>query len=97
MSLPALESYIAAFGDARSKILPAVAENWKRGERVVYATKIPAPMLEMNMMTGDALIHVRDEWFGWLHYTFTREAAREFGQALIALADAPAPPIAGRA
>ena len=49
----------------------------------------------MNMMTGDALIHVRDEWFGWLHYTFTREAAREFG--LIAFADAPDPPIAGRA
>jgi hypothetical protein len=42
-------------------------------------------------MTGDALLHIRDDGFGWLHYALSRETARSLGESLIALADGPMP------
>ena len=88
-SLLQIEEHLSLFGAARAGLQPCVSENWASGQMV--RARSPAVLLETSAMTGDALLHVRDEGFGWLHYALTRETARSLGESLIALADGPMP------
>jgi hypothetical protein len=70
--------------------MPTISLQWTNGT-IVHAENNTSFALEQNMMNGDTLLHVRDDGFGWLHYTMSREDARKLGQNLIAAADTPMP------
>jgi hypothetical protein len=88
-SVSQIEEQLLCFSVARAGLQPSVAESWPSGQ-VVHA-RSPAVLLETSVMTGEALLHIRDDGFGWLHYALSREAARSLGESLIALADGPMP------
>jgi hypothetical protein len=88
-SLLQIEEQLLCFGLARAGLQPSVAEGWPSGQ-IVHA-RSPAVLLETSVMTGEALLHIRDDGFGWLHYALSRKAARSLGESLIALADGPMP------
>jgi hypothetical protein len=77
-------------GEMRAVMEPAYAADWTSGGAVGV---IPDPrwFSEHELMEGNSLLHVRDPRFGWLHYMFPREGARQLGQYLIAQADLPLP------
>lgn len=98
LNTAALDLYLDLFGRARAEMLPAVPEKWTLLQRVVWdCCRDPKSELEADQLTGDALLHIRDQRYGWLHYVLSKDQARELGAALIAQADAPAPASAGMA
>ena len=91
-----VEETIDMLGLHRSAMVPAVPEKWSHGQKV-NASRNPAWSIEHDQLAGDPLLHLRCPKFGWRHFILDKDKARALGEALIALADAPAPPIAGRA
>jgi hypothetical protein len=97
MSLEEVEAVLSKLGIMRGNMVPEVAATWRPGQLTKNVYRNPAWSIETDVLTGDAVLHLRDLRFGWLHYIFTRNEARKLGQALLAIADAPAPAMSGRA
>jgi hypothetical protein len=83
-----IDDMLRNLGDFRASMQPSHAQEWRTGQRVV-AEPDPCWQSEPELMMGNSLLHLRDPRFGWLHYLFPREAARELGHSLVAQADRP--------
>jgi len=59
--------------------------------KIVPAVTNPAWVVEPDAMMGNALLHVRDPRYGWLHFLIPKDEARKLAGALLAQADAPPP------
>jgi hypothetical protein len=91
-----LDELFHTLGVLRSGMIPFHSETWERGSEVT-SLRDPTWSLENDQLAGDPLLHLRSEWFGWLHFILDKEEARKLGEALIALSNATAPPAAGSA
>lgn len=88
MPLANIEGFIAVLGAVRAVLDPPVVATWPGGV-AVHPMKDMSYLLEADAMEGNALLHIRDEAFGWRHYAMHRDAARRLGESLIALANQP--------
>jgi hypothetical protein len=91
-----VDEHIQHLGLTRAGMVPSISSIWERGQRV-DCYRNPVTVVEADQLARDAILHLRDERFGWLHFIFSKDEARKLGAALIAQADRPSPPAAGRA
>jgi hypothetical protein len=98
LTTAALEETIQRYGSVRAGMVPAVPSDWgtQEGESV-EVRRNPSWVIGFEALTGDPILHIRHEGFGWLHFLIDRDDARKFGGSLTALANAPPPEAAGRA
>jgi hypothetical protein len=90
LSTAEVENVLKNLGEFRSAMKPLVAARFQQ-TRKVAAVINPTWAIESEMLLGNALLHLRDTRFGWLHFNLPREKARKIGEHLIRLADAPPP------
>ncbi|KAF3995968.1 hypothetical protein [Glaciimonas immobilis] len=83
-----IDEMVGVLGIFRATMEPSHTLEWPSGKKVVMEP-FPRWFAERDALIGGTLLHLRDPRFGWLHYVFPPEAARELGQHLIAQADAP--------
>lgn len=91
-----VDDLLKTVGFWRTNMLPPIPENWALGERC-RAFRDPKFEIQETPLSGDPLLHLRHEGFGWLHFVFTKDEARRLAAKLIAQADAPLPPVSGSA
>ena len=80
-----VDEALVAIGSVRARMLPPYPPIWKLGQ-AVNCDRDPKWDLETDRLAGDALLHIRDERFGWRHYIFTKAEAAKMGAALTLLA-----------
>lgn len=85
-----VEQTIKNLGLMRSGMAPEIPAGWTLGTAVQDVCRDPAWEMESDQR-GDALLHVRDERLGWLHFIFTKIEAKRLGIALMGQAAAPLP------
>lgn len=90
LSTAEVDSVLKNLGKFRSAMKPPVPTRPKRAPKVA-AVADPAWAIEPELLLGNALLHLRDTRFGWLHFNIPREEARKLGEHLIGLADAQPP------
>jgi hypothetical protein len=88
-----LDDFLQRVGLMRTGVLPAVPKTWAPGQTAENAYRNPAWLIETDQLAGDALLHIRDERFGWLHFIFGKAEAAKLSRALADVAAA-APPAA---
>lgn len=99
----ALDEHIQNLGMMRTGMKPSIPKVWKLGQPVAGVYRDPAVMLERDVkwsletdqLAGDALLHMRHERFGWLHFIITKSIAADLAKQIVAIAQAPAPPARG--
>jgi hypothetical protein len=90
LSTAEVENVLRKLGEFRSAMKPPVAARLQRAQKVAAVIN-PTWAIEPEMLLGNALLHLRDNRFGWLHFNVPREEARKIGEHLIRLADARPP------
>ncbi len=96
-STAAVDSMLRALGLARTGMLPAFAAEWAPGQPVERCYREPKWSVETDCLAGDALLHLRDERLGWLHYVFDKAEALRLARDLAEIAAMPPPAAAGSA
>jgi hypothetical protein len=85
-----VEKTLGNIGLMRTGMSPPVAPKWERGQHA-NCRRDPEFDVEGSML-GEAIVHIRDERFGWLHYVLSQDEARRLREKLVAAAVEPAPP-----
>lgn len=83
-----IEEAIENLGKCRAQMTPKHATDWKLRQQF-DAVINPIWATEPERLEGNSVLHVRDPWFGWLHYMFPRSEARKLGKLLVRQADTP--------
>lgn len=91
MDADGLSAMLHALGQARAEMEPPPAMDKDLNQMVPMVLN---PIFKFQGLMGDALLHVRDPRFDWLHYRIAHESAVELGKLLLELGTAH-PPTAG--
>lgn len=92
----ALDELLHNLGVARTAMKPAVSPEWIIGQPV-KCFRNPAWFIEIEQLAGDAVLHLRDDRYGWLHYVIDKEEAAKLAVFFAAVAATPTPETAGSA
>jgi hypothetical protein len=90
LDVSGVEEALKSLGGLRATMTPEVPKSLTL-EKIVPAVTNPAWVVEPDAMMGNALLHVRDPRYGWLHFLIPKDEARKLAGALLAQADAPPP------
>jgi hypothetical protein len=98
MTTAEVEVTLRNLGIARGAMLPEIPQTWEPHQQQAVPARRDLPRtLEHEALNGDTLLHIRDPNFGWLHFVFSRNVARQIGEALIRDSELPPPLMAGKA
>jgi|GEM_PF-3688202 len=92
----ALDDLLGHLGLVRTTLKPGVSPDWDTGQSV-GCYRNPAWRMEIEHLAGEAVLHLRDDRYGWLHYVIDKAEAAKLAAFLAAVAWAPAPETAGSA
>ena len=85
-----VDAVLQGLGALRAQMQPAFAPGFPQGQQVL-AVPNPSWVMEADALHGNAVLHLRDPRFGWLHYMIAKEEARRLAALLASQADAPPP------
>jgi hypothetical protein len=91
-----VDSFLQKLGDLRGRLLPEPPMDWS-SQQPFTAQRDPLVLVERDGFAGDPVLHIRHPHFGWKHFIFSKADAKRLAELLIAQADKPDPPAAGRA
>ncbi len=85
-----VDAILQGLGGLRSAMQPTVAPDFAAGQQFL-AVPHPSWLTEADALQGNAVLHLRDPRFGWLHYMIAREEARKLAVNLAIHGDTPVP------
>jgi len=90
-----VEEALANLGRFRLLMKPKIAPQFPPRQKVLTVHN-PAWATEVDAMTGNTLLHLRDPRYGWLHYGIPGDEARKLAGFLQTRADSPPPEQKGK-
>ena len=83
-----VDDHLRKLGELRTKMKPPHPRNFALGQ-VVRGIANATWATETDTMLGNSILHIRDPRYGWLHFLFSKEDARELATLLQKQVDSP--------